>query len=175
MAEKSLTAVIQDSDIQGVSTRSVDDLVKAMGISGISKSQVSQLCEEIVDKVKGLSRQAHRRGMTLPVDRRHLSERPTRRTHCLDCGHHCRRRQHQMAPRGTRNGDQHIRGRSDLDGVSPQADQTGLRGVKLVVSDAHEGINTAVSKVLNATWQRCRVELLKKSASCDSIRLRLIL
>ena len=52
MAEKALTAVIQEAYVHGVSTRSVDDLVKAMGMSGISKSQVSRLCEEIDDKVK---------------------------------------------------------------------------------------------------------------------------
>ena len=52
MAEKALTAVIQEAYIQGISTRSVDDLVKAMGMSGISKSQVSRLCEEIDSKVK---------------------------------------------------------------------------------------------------------------------------
>src|SRR5690606_79229 len=51
MAEKALTAVIQEAYIQGVSTRSVDDLVKAMGMSGISKSQVSRLCEEIDERV----------------------------------------------------------------------------------------------------------------------------
>src|SRR3954467_1250710 len=52
MAEKALTAVIQEAYVQGVSTRSVDDLVRAMGMSGISKSQVSRLCEEIDGKVK---------------------------------------------------------------------------------------------------------------------------
>jgi transposase-like protein len=52
MAEKALTAVIQEAYIQGISTRSVDDLVKAMGMSGISKSQVSRLCEEIDVKLK---------------------------------------------------------------------------------------------------------------------------
>ena len=52
MAEKALTAVIQEAYIQGISTRSVDDLVKAMGMSGVSKSQVSRLCEEIDGKVK---------------------------------------------------------------------------------------------------------------------------
>lgn len=51
MAGKALTAVIQEACVQGVSTRSVDDLVKAMGMSGISKSQVSRLCEEIDGKV----------------------------------------------------------------------------------------------------------------------------
>src|SRR3954451_21411264 len=45
MAEKALTAVIQEPYIQGISTRSVDDLVRAMGASGVSKSQVSRLCE----------------------------------------------------------------------------------------------------------------------------------
>ncbi len=52
MAEKALTAVIQEAYVQGISTRSVDDLVKAMGMSGNSKSQVSRLCEEIDGKVK---------------------------------------------------------------------------------------------------------------------------
>ena len=51
-AEKALVAVIQEAYIQGISTRSVDDLVKAMGMSGISKSQVSRLCEEIDERVK---------------------------------------------------------------------------------------------------------------------------
>src|ERR1035441_761238 len=51
LAEKALTAVIQEAYIQGVSARSVDDLVKAMGMSGISKSQVSRLCEEIDERV----------------------------------------------------------------------------------------------------------------------------
>jgi putative transposase len=52
LAEKALTAVIQEAYIQGVSTRSADDLVKAMGMSGISKSQVSRLCEEIDERVQ---------------------------------------------------------------------------------------------------------------------------
>ena len=52
LAEKALTAVIQEAYIQGISTRSVDDLVKAMGMSGISKSQVSRLCQEIDGRVK---------------------------------------------------------------------------------------------------------------------------
>ena len=51
MAEKALAAVIQEAYVQGVSTRSVDDLVKAMGMTGISKSQVSRLCGEIDDEI----------------------------------------------------------------------------------------------------------------------------
>jgi putative transposase len=50
-AEKALAAVIQEAYIQGVSTRSVDELVKAMGMSGIRKDQVSRLCAEIDERV----------------------------------------------------------------------------------------------------------------------------
>src|ERR671939_946127 len=50
-AEKALTAVIQEAYVQGISTRSVDELVKAMGMSGISKSQVSRLCADIDERV----------------------------------------------------------------------------------------------------------------------------
>jgi len=51
MAEKALTAVIQEAYIQGVSTRSVDNLVQAMGGTGVSKSQVSRLCQEIDERM----------------------------------------------------------------------------------------------------------------------------
>jgi putative transposase len=51
LAEKALAAVVQEAYVHGVSTRSVDDLVKAMGMTGISKSQVSRLCGEIDDKI----------------------------------------------------------------------------------------------------------------------------
>jgi putative transposase len=52
LAEKALTAVVQEAYVHGASTRSVDGLVKAMGMTGISMSQVSRLCEEIDEKVK---------------------------------------------------------------------------------------------------------------------------
>src|SRR3546814_918066 len=60
LAEKALTAVIQEAYIQGISTRSVDDLVKAMGMSGISKSQVSRLCGEIDERVQAFLEQIGR-------------------------------------------------------------------------------------------------------------------
>ena len=51
MAERALTTVIQEAYVHGISTRSLDDLVKALGMDGISKSQVSRLCEELDQKV----------------------------------------------------------------------------------------------------------------------------
>ena len=54
LAEKAIAAVVQEAYVHGVSTRSVDDLVRALGMDGISRSQVSRLCEEIDEKVKAL-------------------------------------------------------------------------------------------------------------------------
>ncbi len=94
MAEKALTAVIQEAYIQGVSTRSVDDLVKAMGMSGISKSQVSRLCEEIDEKVKAfLDRPIEGEWPYLWIDATY-PEGPARRAHRLCRGHHRSGRQH---------------------------------------------------------------------------------
>jgi hypothetical protein len=72
----------------GISTRSVDELVKAMGMSGISKSQVSRLCE---DRWQGqaLPRSADRGRLAISVDRRHLPQGPPRWPYHLDRCHHC--------------------------------------------------------------------------------------
>ena len=51
-AERALAAVVQEAYVRGVSTRKVDDLVKALGMSGISKSRVSELCEELDEEVE---------------------------------------------------------------------------------------------------------------------------
>ena len=83
MAEKALTAVIQEAYIQGVSTRSVDELVQAMGMSGISKSQVSRLCGEIDGKIHDFLDRPLEGDWTLSLARRHLCEGAPGRAHCL--------------------------------------------------------------------------------------------
>ena len=76
MAEKALTAVIKEATIQGISTRSVDDLVKAMGTSGISKSQVSRLCEELDERVQAfLDRPIEGDGPYLWIDATYVKDR----------------------------------------------------------------------------------------------------
>src|ERR1700688_709400 len=163
MAEKALTAVIQEAYVQGVSTRSVDDLVRAMGGTGVSKSQVSRLCEEIDDRVKAF------------LDRPLEGDWPYV---WLDATYVKVRRNHRIVSVAVIvavgvNAD----GRRDVLGmdIGPSEAETfwteflrklrrrGLRGVKLVVSDAHEGIKAAVSKVLTASWQRCRVHFMRNA------------
>ena len=76
MAEKALTAVIQNSYVQGISTRSVDELVKAMGLEGISKSQVSRLCAEIDERVQTFLHRPIRRRVAVSVAGCHLCQSP---------------------------------------------------------------------------------------------------
>jgi putative transposase len=163
MAEKALTAVIQEAYIQGVSTRSVDELVKAMGMSGISKSQVSRLCEEIDGRVKAfLDRPIEGDWPYLWLDATYVKVRQSGRVVPVAV----------IVAVGV-NGD----GRREVLGIDigPSEAETfwtgflrkltrrGLRGVKLVISDAHEGVKAATAKVLHATWQRCRVHLLRNA------------
>jgi putative transposase len=163
MAEKALTAVIQEAYVQGVSTRSVDDLVKAMGMSGISKSQVSRLCEEIDDKVKAfLGRPIEGDWPYLWIDATYVKVRSNGRIVSVAV----------IVAVGV-NSD----GRREILGIDIGPSEAepfwtaflrklarrGLRGVKLVISDAHQGIKAAVSKLLHASWQRCRVHFMRNA------------
>ena len=161
MAEKALSAVIQEAYIQGVSTRSVDALVQAMGMSGISKSQVSRLCEEIDGKIEAfLNRPLEGDWPYLWLDATYLKCRTGGRIVST-----------AVIVAVAVNGD----GRREVLGmdIGPSEAETfwteflrklarrGLRGVKLVVSDAHEGLKAAVARVLHASWQRCRVHFMR--------------
>jgi transposase-like protein len=161
LAEKALTAVIQEAYIQGISTRSVDDLVKAMGMAGISKSQVSRLCQEIDERVKAfLDRPIEGDWQYLWIDATYVKVRRAGRIVSVAV----------IVAVGA-NSD----GRREVLGMAIGASEAetfwtdflrslarrGLRGVKLVISDSHEGIKAAVSKVFCATWQRCRVHFMR--------------
>ncbi len=159
MAEKALTAVIQEAYVQGISTRSVDDLVKAMGMSGISKSQVSRLCEEIDGKVKAfLERPIEGDWPYLWIDATYLKVRRGGRIVSVAV---------IIAVGVNSDGRREVLGMeigtSEAEPIWTEflRKLTRLRGVKLVVSDAHEGLKAAVTKVLCATWQRCRVHFMR--------------
>jgi transposase-like protein len=163
LAEKALTAVIQEAYIQGISTRSVDDLVKAMGMTGISKSQVSRLCEEIDQRVKVfLDRPIEGDWPYLWVDATYVKVRQAGRIVSVAV---------IVAVGVNADGRREVLGMD----IGPSEAETfwtsflrtlarrGLHGVKLVVSDAHEGIKAAVSRIFTATWQRCRVHFMRNA------------
>jgi len=162
-AEKALTAVIQEAYIQGISTRSVDDLVKAMGMSGVSKSQVSRLCEEIDERVQAfLDRPIEGDWPYLWIDATYVKSRQAGRVVSVAV---------IIAVAVNTDGVREILGVATgpseaepfwtefLRGLT----RRGLRGVKLVISDAHEGLKAAASKVLKTSWQRCRVHFIRNA------------
>ena len=162
-SEKALTAVIQEAYVQGVSTRSVDDLVKAMGMTGISKSQVSRLCAEIDERVKAfLDRPIEGSWPYLWIDATYVKVRESGRIVSVAV---------IIAVGVNSDGRREVLGMA----VGPSEAEPfwtkflrsltrrGLRGVKLVISDAHEGLKAAAAKVLSATWQRCRVHFMRNA------------
>jgi transposase-like protein len=162
-AEKALVAVIQEAYVQGISTRSVDELVRAMGGTGVSKSQVSRLCAEIDERVQAfLCRPLEGAWPYLWLDATYIKVR--------DSGRIVSR---AVIVAVAVNGD----GRREVLGVAtgPSEAETfwtdflrsladrGLRGVKLVVADDHKGLRAAARRVFNATHQRCRVHWLRNA------------
>jgi putative transposase len=161
--EKALAAVIQEAYIQGVSTRSVDELVKAMGMSGISKSQVSRLCAEIDERVQAfLNRPIEGDWPYLWIDATYMKVREAGRIVSVAV---------IIAVGVNTDGVREVLGMA----VGPSEAEPfwtsflrsltrrGLRGVKLVIADSHEGLKAAAAKVLKATWQRCKVHFLRNA------------
>ena len=144
-----------------MSTRSVDDLVQAMGMSGISKSQVSRLCGEIDDKIRDfLDRPLEGDWPYLWLDATYVKMREAGRVVPV------------AVTIAVAVNDQ---GRREVLGMAVGASEAetfwteflrslarrGLRGVKLVISDDHKGLKAAATRVLGATWQRCRVHFMR--------------
>jgi Transposase and inactivated derivatives len=157
-SEQALLAVVQQAYVEGVSTRRVDDLVRSMGCAGISKSQVSRICKELDQAVSA------------------FRERP------LDCGPYPYVWLDALTQKVRENGRVvnvavvvatavNREGKREILGVEAGASEDGalwlsflrslvsrgLRGVQLVISDAHIGLKEAINTVfLGASWQRCR-------------------
>ena len=162
-SEKALVAVIQEAWVSGVSTRRVDDLVQAMGLAGISKSTVSKLCKDIDDRVGAfLDRPLVGDWPYLWLDATYLKQREGGRIVSVAA---------IIAVAANTEGKREIVGLH----IGPSEAETfwatflkglvrrGLKGVKLVVSDAHEGLKAAIRRVLGATWQRCRVHWMRSA------------
>src|SRR3981081_3109846 len=163
LAEKALTAVVQEAYVQGISTRSVDDLVRAMGMEGISKSQVSRLCGDIDERVQTfLSRPIEGGWPYGGLEATYVKARRDR--HIVSVA--------VIVAVGV-NTD----GRREVLGMTVGHSEAepfwveflrslarrGLRGAKLVISDAHEGLKAAIVKILGATWQDCRVHFMRNA------------
>ncbi len=162
-AEKALVAVVQEAYIQGVSTRSVDALVQAMGMTGISKSQVSRLCSEIDERVGAfLNRPLEGDWPYVWIDATYVKVRQAGRIVSVAV---------IIAVGVNTDGVREVLGVA----VGPSEAEPfwtdflrslmrrGLRGVKLVISDSHLGLKASIAKIFKATWQRCRVHFIRNA------------
>ncbi len=163
-AERALLGVVQEAYVQGVSTRRVDDLLQALGLTGMSKSQVSRLCAELDEEVARF----RTRPLAGPypyvwLDATYLKVREQGRVVSQAV---------VIAIGVLHSGEREVLG---LD-VGPSEDGgfwlqflrglvgRGLRGVQLVVSDAHQGLRGAIGTALQgASWQRCRVHFVRNA------------
>jgi putative transposase len=166
LAEQALAAVVQEAWINGVSTRKVDDLVQALGMTGISKSQVSELCKGIDERVESfLNRPIEGEWPYLWLDATYLKVRKGGRVVSVATIVACAVNQ---------DGRREILGLGIGESEAKEfwieflrsLRQRGLTGVKLVISDAHEGLKAAISQVFSATWQRCRVHFMRNVLVC---------
>lgn len=161
IVEKALVAVIQEAYLQGVSTRAVDDLVQALGGTGISKSEVSRLVQEVGERVAEF------------LERRLESEFPYV---WLDATYSKVRDGGRIVSKAAVVAvGLSKEGRREILGMRVGHAETeefwteflrlplsrGLRGVQLVTSDCHAGLRSAISKTLACQWQRCRVHFMR--------------
>ncbi len=161
-AERALLGVVQEAYVHGVSTRKVDDVLKALGLDGMSKSEVSRICAELDAEVDAF------RSRAITAEHPYL---------WLDATYHKVRQDGRVQSMATvvaigitSEGERQVLG---LD-AGPSEDaafwtgflrsvvKRGLHGVRLVISDAHEGLTKALQTVLGgASWQRCRVHFMR--------------
>jgi len=161
-----MSAVIQEAYVQGLSTRSVDDLVKAKFMTGISKSQVSRPCTEIDDRVGAfLDRPLEDEWPYLWLDATYIKVRCSGQIVSV-----------ATIVATAVNTD----GRREVLGIAIQPNEAevfwdeflrsladrSLRGVKLIIADEHKGLRAAAAKVLGATVQRCRVHFMRNALAC---------
>lgn len=161
-AEKALVAVVQEAYVHGVSTRKVDELVQALGLGGISKSEVSRLCAELDEHIEAFrNRPLEGRYPYLWLDAKYVKVREGGRVVSMAL---------VLATAVNDKGEREVLGFDvgySEDGAFwtsflRQLIARGLRDVLLVTSDAHEGLKEAIRTVLvGTTWQRCRVHFMR--------------
>jgi transposase-like protein len=159
-SEQALISVIQEAVVKGVSTRKVESVLEQLGISGVSAGQVSQLCAALDEKVRQFRERPLGEYPYVWVDALYEKVRVDERVESMAV---------VIATGVNREGRREVLGLDVLPAESEEGwagffkslKERGLRGVLLVVSDAHKGLINAVRKVLKAEWQRCKVHFYR--------------
>ena len=159
--EQAIVAVVMEAYVNGVSTRKVDRLVEELGIAGMSKDRVSRLCRDLDERVEAFrGRPLEGEFPYLWLDAKHLKVRS---------GGHVRSKALVVAYGVHESGRREVIG-IDIGEVETEAfwveftrglRSRGLSGVRLAVSDHHEGLKSAIARILGCPWQRCTVHFVR--------------
>jgi len=176
-AERALLAVVQEAYVAGVSTRRVEDLVEALGISSMSRSQVSRICAALDAEVEAF-RSRSLAGEAYPylwLDATYVKVRESGRVVNMAA---------LVAIGVSMSGERRVLGLDLAPGHTEGGAwagfvralvERGLSGVRLVISDAHPGLVAAVGEqLLGASWQRCRVHFTRNAQDLVPRRARTI-
>jgi putative transposase len=159
--EQAIVGVVMEAYVNGVSTRKVDRLVEQLGISSMSKDRVSALCRALDERVEAFrSRPLEGAFPYLWLDAKHLKvrDRGSVRSKALVIAYGV-----------------HESGRREVIGIEIGETESeafwvaflrsliarGLSGVRLAISDEHQGLKTAICRVLACPWQRCTVHFVR--------------
>ncbi len=159
--EQAIVSVVMEAYVNGVSTRKVDRLVEELGISGMTKDRVSALCRGLDERVDAFrSRPLEGSHPYLWLDAKHLKvrDRGTVRSKAMVVAYAV-----------------HESGRREVIGISIGETETeafwteflrtlvarGLEGVRLAISDEHQGLKKAIERILGCPWQRCTVHFVR--------------
>jgi len=162
-SERALLEVVAECYVRGVSTRKVDAIVKQMGIEGISKSQVSELAQSLDEQVEAFrNRPLDSQGYPyLWLDAMYVKSREDGRIANVAL---------LVATAVNADGYREVLGMDVVTAEDGMSWTTfvrglvarGLKGVKQVISDCHEGLKAAVAAALaGASWQRCRTHFMR--------------
>jgi putative transposase len=160
-AEQALVSVVQEAYVNGVSTRKVDRLVEQMGLRGLSKDQVSRMCRGLDEQVSAF-RERPLQGaypyLWLDAKVERVRERGGVRQKALVIAYAV----HETGVREVLGLDV---GEAETEAFWTEflfsLKARGLSGVRLCVSDAHQGLRSAIARVLGCRWQRCTVHFLR--------------
>jgi putative transposase len=159
-SEQALISVIQEAVVKGVSTRKIEAVLEQFGIAGVSAGQVSQLCSTLDEKVRQFRERPLGDSRYVWVDALYEKVRVDDRVESMAVviatGVNLEGRREvlgfDVVPAETEEG---------WSSFFKNLKERGLKGVKLVISDAHKGLMAAVRKVLKAEWQRCKVHFYR--------------
>jgi len=160
-SEQALVAVVQEAYVNGVSTRKVDRLVEQLGLRGMSKDQVSRLCRGLDEQVR-VFRERELEGahpylwLDAKVERVREPGGVRQKALVLAYGVHETGRR-EVLGLDVGEAESEAFWREFLRSLRAR----GLRGVRLCVSDAHEGLRSAIGQVLGCPWQRCTVHFTR--------------